>query len=69
MYVCIMAIMQIVNRINAAEICNTNTLNILEFVLFANDTTILYSSESIVTELPVINEPGTFKNKWLTNGK
>ena len=31
----------------------TNASSILEFVLFADDTTILFSSENIVNELPV----------------
>ena len=46
----------------------TNASNILEFILFADDTTILHSSENIVNELPVINkEPSEISDGFKAN--
>ena len=42
----------------------TNGLNILEFVHFADDATIPYSSENKVNEIPVINKELSEISKW-----
>ena len=47
----------------------TNASNILEFVLFADDTQILYSSENIVNEIPVINKELSEISNWFKANK
>ena len=47
----------------------TNTSTILDFLLFADDTTILYSSDHIVDELSVVNKELSEVNNWFKANK
>ena len=47
----------------------TKTSNVLEFILFADDTTILYSSEHIVNDIPVINKELSEVSNWFKTNK
>ena len=47
----------------------TKTSNVLEFILFADDTTILYSSEHIVNDMPVINKELSEVSNWFKTNK
>ena len=47
----------------------TNTSAILEFILFADDTTILYSSKHIVNELSLINRELSEVSNWFKANK
>ena len=47
----------------------TNTSTLLDFVLFADDTTILYSSSDIVSKIPVINRELSEVNNWFKANK
>lgn len=42
----------------------TNTSNILDFLLFADDTTILYSHSDIVSKIPLMNTELLEVSNW-----
>ena len=47
----------------------TNTSKILDFLLFADDTTILYSSPDIVSKIPMINRELSEVSNWFKANK
>ena len=47
----------------------TNTSTLLDFLLFADDTTILYSSSDIVSKIPVINRELSEVSNWFKANK
>ena len=47
----------------------TNTSTLLDFLLFADDTTILYSSSDIVSKIPVINRKLSEVSNWFKANK
>ena len=42
----------------------TNTSNVLDFILFADDTTILYSHENIESQISVVNAELKEASNW-----
>ena len=49
--------------------CLTNTSNLLEFILFADDTTILYSHPNIDNQINCINEELKEVSNWFKANK
>ena len=47
----------------------TNTSTLFDFLLFADDTTILYSSSDIVSKIPMINRELSEVNNWFKANK
>ena len=47
----------------------TNASNLLDFILFADDTTILYSSTDIMSQVPVINRELSEVSNWFRANK
>ena len=47
----------------------TNTSTLLDFLLFADDTTILYSSSDIVSKIPLVNRELTEVSNWFKANK
>jgi hypothetical protein len=47
----------------------TNTSTMLDFILFADDTTILYSSDDIVNKVPLINKELSEVTNWFKANK
>ena len=47
----------------------TNTSTLLDFLLFADDTTILYSSSDIVSKIPLVNRELTEVSNWIKTNK